>query len=142
MKKFNFAQKAFILNDGKILLVKKSADDPSHPNEWEIPGGRIEFGENLEDHIKREVKEEVGLDIEPLNPIAMWTWIMHRGDDDIQVVAVGRLCRAISCNTSVENRVEDDYLADIEWVDISKVLNYNLIPDIIPAMTEFVKIYG
>lgn len=61
MEQFRFAQKAFIVNEGKLLLVKKSADDPFHPNEWEVPGGRMEFGEKLDEHIKREVKEEGGI---------------------------------------------------------------------------------
>lgn len=141
MKKINFAQKAFIVNDGKILLVKKSKDDPSHPNEWEIPGGRIEFGETIDEHIKREVMEEVGIDIIPKEPFAIWTWIMKRGEDEIQVIAVGRYCDAVNLDVNDHNRVSDDYLADIEWVDIDKVFSYPLIKDIVPAMKQFVKRY-
>lgn len=141
MKKINFAQKAFIENNGKLLLVKKSNDDPSHPNEWEVPGGRIEFGEMIDEHIKREVMEEVGIDIVPKEPFAIWTWIMHRGEDDIQVVAVGRCCDALNLNVNDRNRVNDDYLADIEWVDIERVLSYPLINDIVPAMKQFVEYY-
>ena len=39
MRQFRFAQKAFIVDNGKLLLVKKSKDDPYHPGEWEVPGG-------------------------------------------------------------------------------------------------------
>ncbi len=141
MKKFNFAQKAFIVHENKILLVKKSEQDPSHPNEWEVPGGRIEFGENLEDHIKREVKEEVGLDIILGVPFSMWTWIMHRGEDDIQVIAVGRICQPVNTITDSTNRVEDDFLSDIAWVDIDQVFEYKLIPDLVPTMQKFIDIY-
>jgi nucleoside triphosphatase len=45
---------------GKILLVK------SHKwfDKYTLPGGHIEIGENMVDAVKREVKEEVGLDVE------------------------------------------------------------------------------
>lgn len=146
MEQFRFAQKAFIVNEGKLLLVKKSADDPFHPNEWEVPGGRMEFGEKLDEHIKREVKEEVGLDIIPGEPFAMWTWILEKKDDNgainkSQIVAVGSRCEAINLNIDEGGRVEDDFLADTAWVPIEKVLEYKLIPDIIPAMKKFVERY-
>jgi len=146
MEQFRFAQKAFIVNEGKLLLVKKSADDPFHPNEWEVPGGRMEFGEKLDEHIKREVKEEVGLDIIPGEPFAMWTWILEKKGNDgevnkSQVVAVGSRCETINLNIDESGRVEDDFLADTAWVPINEVLEYKLIPDIVPAMKKFVERY-
>ena len=145
MRQFRFAQKAFIVDNGKLLLVKKSKDDPYHPDEWEVPGGgRMQFGEEPEEHIKREVKEEVGLDIEIGAPFAMWTWILEgevEGGErtETQIVAVGSYCKALHLDVSVDGRVEGDYLADIAWVPVENVLNYNLIPDIIPAMRKFVE---
>jgi len=138
MKKIAFAQKAFIVHDNKLLLVRKSEDDPLHPGKWEVPGGRLEFGETLDDHIRREVMEEVGLEIEPLCPFAMWTWIMSRNDDEIQVIAVGRRCRAITTKCSEQNRVADDFLSEIKWIELDQIYKYELIPDLKPAMEEFV----
>lgn len=146
MEQIRFAQKAFIVNEKKLLLVKKSADDPFHPNEWEVPGGRMEFGEKLDEHIKREVKEEVGLDIIPGEPFAMWTWILEKKDDNgkvnkTQIIAVGSRCEAINLNIDKSGRMEDDFLSDIAWVPIDEVLKYKLIPDIVPAMKKFIDQY-
>ncbi len=143
MQQFKFSQKAFIVNDGKLLLVKKSGNDPYHPNEWEVPGGRMKFGEKPEEHIKREVKEEVGLDIEIGSPFAIWSWILEKEDMDAdntltQIVAVGSYCRPLNLHITPNGRVTGDYLSDIKWVPVDKVLTYNLIPDIIPAMKTFV----
>lgn len=56
--------------DGKLLMGKK---DPSkggvYPDCWHIPGGGIDEGETLEQALQREIKEEVGIDISPYNPI-------------------------------------------------------------------------
>lgn len=146
MEQFRFAQKAFIVNEDKILLVKKSADDPFHPNEWEVPGGRMEFGEKLDEHIKREVKEEVGVDIIPGEPFAMWTWILENkatnGEiNKSQIVAVGSICKAVTLEIDESGRMMDDFLSDTAWIPINKVLEYNLIPDIVPAMNKFVERY-
>ncbi len=54
---------ALILNDaGEILLVQSF----KWKNFWSVPGGHIELGERAEEAVKREVKEEVGLDVEPV----------------------------------------------------------------------------
>lgn len=57
------AHKAIIVKDNKVLLVR--SDKGGH---WDIPGGRIHVGERPNDALKREVKEELGLDITPGAP--------------------------------------------------------------------------
>lgn len=138
MKLFNFAQKALITNGKQLLLVKKSADDPHHPNEWEIPGGRMEFGENLEEHLKREIMEEVGLEIEIGIPFGMWTWIMTKGNDEIQVIAVASVCTVVNGSVTDQNQVDDDFLSQIQWVDYDKVLDLPIIPDVYPLIKRFI----
>jgi 8-oxo-dGTP diphosphatase len=55
--------KGLIVHNGKLLIVKRSTDDEVGAGTWECVGGQIEFGENLEDALIREVKEEVSLAI-------------------------------------------------------------------------------
>ncbi|MFI5396745.1 MAG: NUDIX domain-containing protein [Candidatus Binatia bacterium] len=74
IRQFFFAQKAFILNGNEVLLIRKSADDPNQANKWEVPGGRMEFGEEVDAHLVREVKEEVGIEIVPGSPFHVWQW--------------------------------------------------------------------
>lgn len=52
-----------IEKDGKILLALRNHEP--FKDYWCLPGGHIDFGEPPEDAIKREIKEETGLDIEP-----------------------------------------------------------------------------
>lgn len=139
--KFQFAQKAFIARHGSLLLVRKSSDDPENPGLWEVPGGRMAFGEDVDDHIRREVYEEVGLDIVPGRPFYVWQWVMPNQRDPgsrIQVVAVARLCLARSAEVSSANRMHDDFLDDCRWVPLHKLSTYKLIPSLTPAMSRFV----
>lgn len=55
------ALKGLIVNEGKVLIVQRAIDDEIGAGTWECAGGIIEFGEDLEYALLREMKEEVGL---------------------------------------------------------------------------------
>jgi len=122
------AQKAVLCDSGNILMVQKSSADPYNPLKWEIPGGRLEFGEELSDHLKREVKEEVGLEIEIGPPLAMWKWSMGSGEAVESVLAVSRLCYPKNEDISFADNADTDYLGDWRWVPIGEVADLDLIP--------------
>ena len=52
---------AVIVKDNKVLLIKR-AGEPGR-GLWSIPGGLVELGEKIKDAVRREVKEETGLDV-------------------------------------------------------------------------------
>ncbi|MDD3263355.1 MAG: NUDIX hydrolase [Candidatus Nanoarchaeia archaeon] len=51
----------FVLNEGKVLMGQRINSHGS--GTWSLPGGHLEFFESFEDCAKREVKEEVGIEI-------------------------------------------------------------------------------
>ena len=54
---------AVIEKDGKILIAKRRIGD-RHGGRWEFPGGKIDVGETPEECLKRELKEELGIEAE------------------------------------------------------------------------------
>lgn len=142
-----FAQKAFILKKERVLLIKKGKNDPHQAGKWEVPGGRIQFGEEVDDHIKREVKEEVGLTVDVGQPFHVWQWhnnlILENIQVKRQIIAVARVCHYVSGEVSFENNEPDDYLSgQYCWASPNEILTFDLIENMIPCVNYFIKLYG
>lgn len=139
------AMKAFIIDEehDTIFLMRKGNKDLLNPGKWEVPGGKMEFGETTEETFKREVKEESGLDIEVgENLLQPWEWTFTNPQgEEVQIIAVGKICRAISDSVDYSHQTETDDLVESGYVPIGEVLNYDLIPNLIPTMMSFVEMY-
>ncbi|MBL4936157.1 NUDIX domain-containing protein [Clostridium sp. YIM B02515] len=110
MKKGNieFASKGFILKDGKYLAMHKSI---AKHNFYELPGGRMEFGETAEETLVREVKEETNFIIEPVSLLDTWNFIA----EDYQIAGVIYLCKIKERSLTLSEE-HDRY----EWLDFNE----------------------
>jgi 8-oxo-dGTP diphosphatase len=61
MKEPRIIASIILKRDNKVLLIKEILEDSKE--HWIFPGGGVKFGETIEEAAKREVKEEIGLDI-------------------------------------------------------------------------------
>jgi len=55
---------AIVRRDGRILLCQRKADD-TFGGYWEFPGGKVEPGESLQDCLRRELREEIEIEVRP-----------------------------------------------------------------------------
>jgi 8-oxo-dGTP diphosphatase len=113
MVNFAIAVKAFIVDDKKrILLIKRELNDVHRPGIWEIPGGRLDSGEDPVEGLKRETKEETGLNIDVLNPLGVRHFTREDGQSITMIIF---LCKAESNNVKLsEEHIEYD------WVELNK----------------------
>jgi ADP-ribose pyrophosphatase YjhB (NUDIX family) len=84
---------ALIFREGRVLLVRRG-HAPSL-GEWSIPGGALEVGETLAEGVKREVREETGLEVEPVATVDVVDRIARDETGRVQFhyVLVDFLCR-------------------------------------------------
>lgn len=106
--------KAVILDGNKVLLMKRSDKYGDFAGAWDIPGGRIEFGEEPVSGLRREVKEETGMELkEILKPLDARTVFQ---DEEQQIVRITFLCRA----DGKEMKLSDEH-TEIKWFDLDKL---------------------
>ena len=112
MVNFRVAAKSFIIHDDRLLVVKRRPNDVQKPGMWEIPGGRLEPGENPFEGLKREAKEETGLDIDVIHPLQ----VRHFTRDDGQTITMLIfLCKALTSNVQLS-----DEHTEFEWVPLER----------------------
>ena len=73
---------AVVIKDQKILCVQRGTHKyPYLTNKWEFPGGKMEVGESREQTIKREIREELSMEIQPMKHLLSHTGklpLMHK----------------------------------------------------------------
>ncbi len=123
MSKIIIASGPVIVENGKVLL-NKHGDDLF----WKFCGGRVEdFETNLIENAKREVREEMGIEIEIINPEP---FIMHVRKDDKDILLVHFLAKRVG-----EIKPGPD-IKEWKWMDISN-LSDDLGPNIEPTLAHF-----
>jgi mutator protein MutT len=107
-RKIEFATKAFIINDGKYLALHKSV---AKHNFYELPGGRMEFGETAEETLIREVKEETSFTVEPVKLLDTWNFV----ESDYQVTGIIYFCNIKDGSLKLSDE-HDRY----EWLEFNE----------------------
>jgi len=111
---------AVIVDDGNLLLVERSR--PPAVGGWAVPGGRVEPGETLSEAVRREVREETGLEVEvgdvawsgeSVGPGEPPEW--HFSIIDFWATPVGGVLRA------------GDDAARAEWVPIGRLRTWPMV---------------
>ncbi len=108
---------AFIVKDDKLLIVKKSLNEKVDPGLWVVPGGKIEVAEAIVDGLKREVREEVNLEI------GSYQWI---GEDVFESNGFYFHAQHFLCATSdnIKNIKLEKSLVDYHWLKKEEINNF------------------
>jgi 8-oxo-dGTP diphosphatase len=66
-----------VVRRGRVLLIRRGTEPLK--GAWSIPGGLLELGEELAEGVRRELKEETGLEVEPLEVLTVFDRIFRDG---------------------------------------------------------------
>src|SRR6266568_6427976 len=85
---------AVVVDEGRVLLVRRGREPLK--GKWSLPGGMLELGESLTAGVVREVREETGLNVEPIELIELLDRV-HREEDRVRYhyVIADYLCRVV-----------------------------------------------
>lgn len=112
---------AIIIYDGKVLIAQR-ANNQKLAGKWEFPGGKIEPGETPEECLKREIKEELGINIEVDEFFGKSVYKYNTGE--IKLLAYKAKW--------IEGNFKLMVHSQIKWVKPCELENYNFAPADIP----------
>jgi ADP-ribose pyrophosphatase YjhB (NUDIX family) len=103
------------------LLVERGQDPLK--GYWSLPGGLVETGETLEEAVRREAREETGLEIEPIAMFEIFERIMPdaEGKTEYHYVLIDYLCRPVGGSLEAASDV-----AGVAWVSQPDLVRYRL----------------
>lgn len=110
---------------GRILLIKRSDQEKTFPGKWGIPGGLIEWGETVEQALKREAMEEIGVEIEVVRFVGRYYDKIGRHPTKT-MLALPHICKIIS-GTPRANQPEE--VQDVKWFTPEEVRKLDLAYD-------------
>ena len=112
---------AVIICDGKLLLEKRK-NDPGK-GKWSIPGGLVELGENVEQTVIREVKEETGLEVEKPEHIDVVDNITRNENGEVKYhfVIIDYFVKLKGGTLKAASDAEE-----LKWVALNEVEKYDL----------------
>jgi 8-oxo-dGTP diphosphatase len=106
--------------EGRVLLARRAK--PPLQGRWTIPGGTVELGETLHQALVREMEEETGLEVEPLEVLTVFDRIQREGAEvAFHHVIVDYLCRRVSG----EARAASDAL-EVAWAAPDELGRFDL----------------
>ena len=143
--RFNCRAVAVIIENGRALLHRLESD-----NYWSLPGGRCELMESTADSVKREMREELSIDVK----IERLLWLIenfftHEGKSyhefGFYYLVSLPADRPASIDQECFEGVEEGIRLVFKWFDIDNLENVELYPDFlrsalksIPTCTEHV----
>ncbi len=117
---------AFIKKEGKFLLVF----DPKFKF-WRVPGGRANFGEKVEDALKREMKEEVGVDIKIIKFLGYGQDVVISYTRELEV---SRFILFYLCEIEKgEIKPDEKEISEIKWLTLDEIKKHENLE---PAMKD------
>ena len=122
------ATKAFIIYNGKVLILRESSkyEDGSNAGKFDVVGGRVKPGQRFDKSLLREVKEETGLEVTIGRPFFTGEWRPVVRGEQWQIVGTFFVCEAASGEVTLSEDHEE-----FLWIDPKDFSLYPLIDNIV-----------
>ncbi len=129
------ATDGLIVHNGKVLILQRSSHDDVGAGTWCFPGGKIEFGESLENGLLREIREESGIAAraekflyvtsfltDPSREIVMLAWLCSCEQPDV-TLSEEHDAFLWAGEAELRRLLQPDILKDLEKNEVFPLLN-------------------
>ena len=108
-----------LVHQGRILIVKRSRNEHLFPGYYELPGGKLEYGEDPMAGLIREFQEETNLIINPFAPIRTFSYF--NTDQTKHYIEIVYLVDLAETDAGLQTSEEHD---DHKWITYDELQNY------------------
>lgn len=112
---------------GDVLLLKRSKNNKTFKGFWQLPEGKMEFGEQPEETITREIEEELGYKILSVKSKTVKSVVIKFGQNLFHLL---RIVFEVKCKGESKLSIEHD---DFQWISIKKAIN---LPNLVDGIKE------
>lgn len=115
--------RAILVHNNKLLLIQRSRNDSHDRLLWEIPGGKLDKGQDLNGAIERELIEEVGILAIPIKKLVFFDSDIDSNSKykGIPYIRMTGLYKAETNNVKLSSEHEE-----YKWVSFDKALSMNI----------------
>jgi len=119
-----------IFQNKKILICqrKKKGD---HPSKWEFPGGKLKDNENYQEALKRELKEELTIEINEMFFFDEYFYEYKKLSKNLKIV----FFQIFQFEGEIQNKVHQQF----KWIDISKLGDYDFLEGDLKIINKLMK---
>lgn len=104
-------------DEGRILLIERGREPQK--GLWAVPGGKVEYGEEMREAVRREVAEETGLEID----VGDVVWVGEIIEDEFHLVLIDFEATVIGGQLQPADDADD-----VRWVSLDDVSELPLTP--------------
>ncbi len=122
----------------KVLLIKNMAMRDPNKSYWGFPKGHLNEGESSKDAAIREVKEEVGLEVEVIEKVGKSSYMFAANKEKIFKIVTMFLMKA----KEGEIVIQDLEIQEAKWVDSKEALSLLSFPNDKKLLEKALNIYG
>ena len=123
MSKVVSSVKALLQHNDRFLFLKETFLDG---DVWDLPGGKIEYGESPKEALLREVKEELDIHVEIVKSIGVW--FFYSKLNKYQVICHTFLCKPTgSFKIDTSKNPADEHFTELKWLTVQEILESNQV---------------
>jgi mutator protein MutT len=119
-----------VMRDGKLLVAERPEGKP-YSGYWEFPGGKVEDNEGSDAAIKRELQEELGIEVTQAD---RWFDHLHAYPDKTVLLELWRVSEFIGEPQSKENQV-------LRWVNYEEILHLRLLEGNLAILSQIKSLF-
>ena len=108
-----------IIYQNKKILICQRKEEGDHPLKWEFPGGKLKDNENNQEALKRELKEELSIEINKMIFFDEYFYKYKKLSKNLKLV----FFQIFQFEGEIQNKVH----RQLKWIDISKLGDYDFL---------------